>query len=150
MASNLATLEPAEFVAVLSGVPLDAYTARANQSGGIELWAITTAGEIFNCHVSQGAEMPSLFAGDHQVEFFEREIHQMFGVKFSRPESNQPLYVGSAEWVGLNPLDDKKLLSRRNATAWPGAKEPGVDNPVGKRRLLPPGVDPDSKAEEWL
>ena len=150
MATSHTTLDSAAFIQELQSDAPIAYTARSIDASEIELWAVTESGRVLSCQISKTEVVPSLAANNFKIQFWEREMHQMFGVNFTDPASNQPLFVGAADWVQTETLAADRLLARRNLMAWPGAKEPGVDNPVGKRRLLPPGVNPDVKPEELL
>lgn len=150
MASATNKIALTDFIAKLEADLPVAYTARSLVADKIELWAISASGETLTTEISLNETVPSIAGDEARIEFWEREIHQMFGVVFSRPESNQSLYKADVEWALAKPLNSETLLARRNQTPWPGAKEPGVDNPVGKRRLLPPGVDPEVKTEDLI
>lgn len=65
----------------------------------------------------------------------EREVHDMFGVRFTGGD-DAPLLVHEP---GLFPLRKDFVLAARSAVAWPGAKEPG-DAAPSRRRMSPPGV----------
>ena len=78
----------------------------------------------------------------------EREVHEMFGVRFTgNPDLRPLLTTGDAGY----PLRRTTALPARLATPWPGAAEP-ADRPAGGRvaarprsRPGPPGVP-----QEWL
>jgi NADH-quinone oxidoreductase subunit C len=72
------------------------------------------------------------------AEFHEREVAQMFGVKFiGLKESAQAFEI---ELSGF-PLRRDFALATRADTQWPGAVEP--DENAKRRPSLPPGVLPE-------
>jgi NADH-quinone oxidoreductase subunit C len=121
-----------------------------NDGVGLSLWARSVGGETFQTQLPADAVVESLADYFDEAEFWEREMHQMFGVEFDRTESNQPLYVGEGIWQNSQPLQAHRGLTKRNVNPWPGAKEPGEANTPGKRRLLPPGVDAKYLEEDLL
>jgi NADH-quinone oxidoreductase subunit C len=128
---------------------LVAYMA-LDDGAGLSLWARSANGETFQTQVAPDAVVESVAAKFAKAEFWEREIHQMFGVEFDRVESNRHLYAGIGQWLEAKPLQPQRGLAKRNVNPWPGAKEPGESNTPGKRRLLPPGVDTKFVEEELL
>lgn len=118
---------------------LVAYMA-LDDGSSLSLWARGANGETFQTQVLPEVVVESVAERFAEAEFWEREMHQMFGIEFDRVESNQPLYVGIGQWLEAQPLQPQRGLAKRNANPWPGAKEPGESNSSGKRRLLPPGV----------
>lgn len=89
------------------------------------------------------ASMIELYPG---AAWHEREVHEMFGVRFTgNPDLSPLLTTGD---MGF-PLRRTSPLPARMATVWPGAVEPS-DRPVGGRvaarprsRPGPPGVPPE-------
>lgn len=124
------------------------YMGRRLVTGELELWVRTADGEVFKTQLAADEIAPSLSDLFASADFHEREIAQLLGGKFDREVA--PLYVGSAAWVDSTPLHPEIGLASRNQTTWPGAKEPGESNAPGKRRLLPPGVDPATPTELLL
>jgi NADH-quinone oxidoreductase subunit C len=120
---------------------LVAYMA-LDDGSGLSLWARGANGETFQTQVAPDAVVESVAGKFAEAEFWEREMHQMFGIEFDRAESNRHLYAGVGQWLEAKPLQPQRGLAKRNVNPWPGAKEPGEANTPGKRRLLPPGVDP--------
>ena len=72
------------------------------------------------------------------VNFHEREVAQMFGVKFIGNENLTPAF--EIELSGF-PLRRDFALSTRADTSWPGAVEP--DENAKRRPSLPPGILPE-------
>jgi NADH-quinone oxidoreductase subunit C len=72
------------------------------------------------------------------VDFHEREVAQMFGVKFVGNENSDPAF--EIELSGF-PLRRDFALATRSDTSWPGAVEP--DETAKRRPSLPPGVLPE-------
>lgn len=79
--------------------------------------------------------------------WYEREIHDFFGVGFDHPDAaasgtDLPLLNHND---AIRPLRKDFVLAARVATPWPGAKEPGEDSAApSRRRMAPAGVpDPD-------
>lgn len=126
-------------VSAVSGEGLAALTV-VDRAGRPELWLRTVAGTVLWCEVA-GA-VPSVAGLFVEAGLVERELSQLFGVEFDRPESNQPLFVGDADWLGRRPLSSPVGLARRNHIPWPGAKEPGESGSPSRRRQLPAGVAP--------
>lgn len=91
-----------------------------------------TAGEL--------ASLTSILPG---AAWYEREIHDFFGVRFRGDEMwrlDEPLL----NRAGGAPLRKDVPLAARAAAVWPGAKEPGADSAPSRRRMVPPGVpDPE-------
>jgi NADH-quinone oxidoreductase subunit C len=90
------------------------------------------------------ASLVSVFAG---AAWHEREVHEMFGVRFAGNPDLRPLLTTGD--VG-HPLRRTTALPARMATPWPGASEPS-DRPAGERvaarprsRPGPPGIP-----QEW-
>jgi NADH:ubiquinone oxidoreductase subunit C len=84
-----------------------------------------------------------------QADWYEREIHEMFGVVFSRAQSNAPLLL-AADSILFNkfPLRRDVLLKSRNETEWPGTKDPAdASKSPSRRKSLPVGVDPEWNPE---
>ena len=75
------------------------------------------------------------------VDFHEREVTQMFGVKFVGNDNSAPAF--EIELVGF-PLRRDFALATRASTQWPGAVEP--DESAKRRPALPPGVLPEWKS----
>lgn len=73
------------------------------------------------------------------ADFHEREVAQMFGIKFIGNEISHLAF--EVEFDG-HPLRRDFALSTRVGTEWPGAVEP--DASARRRPSLPPGV-----FEEW-
>lgn len=74
-----------------------------------------------------------------QASWYEREIAEMFGTRFTGHDTT-PLLLDAGS--PTTPLRKDVYLAARNETVWPGGKEPGEsgDRPPSRRRLLPPGV----------
>ena len=72
------------------------------------------------------------------VSFHEREVSQMFGVKFNGSEDESPAF--EIELSG-HPLRRDFALATRAGAEWPGAVEP--DENAKRRPSLPPGVLPE-------
>lgn len=92
------------------------------------------------CEVPRdGGELPTvtdLLAG---AEWYEREVHDFFGVHFAGG-SDLPLLNHDPS---IRPLRKDFVLATRAATPWPGGREPGESRQAGapsRRRLAPPGV----------
>ena len=76
--------------------------------------------------------------------WYEREIHDFFGVRFvprpgaPDPGLDRPLLNHTDR---LRPLRKDVVLPARVGTPWPGAKETGEgDSAPSRRRMAPPGV----------
>lgn len=72
------------------------------------------------------------------VSFHEREVSQMFGVKFNGSKDESPAF--EIELPG-HPLRRDFALATRAGADWPGAVEP--DENAKRRPSLPPGVLPE-------
>ena len=72
------------------------------------------------------------------VSFHEREVAQMFGVKFNGSIDESPAF--EIELTG-HPLRRDFALATRAGAEWPGAVEP--DENAKRRPSLPPGVLPE-------
>ena len=72
------------------------------------------------------------------VSFHEREVSQMFGVKFNGSKDESPAF--EIELTG-HPLRRDFALATRARAEWPGAVEP--DENAKRRPSLPPGVLPE-------
>ncbi|MCX6416583.1 MAG: NADH-quinone oxidoreductase subunit C [Actinobacteria bacterium] len=75
------------------------------------------------------------------VSFHEREVSQMFGVKFNGNNDESPAF--EIELSG-HPLRRDFALATRAGAEWPGAVEP--DENAKRRPSLPPGVLPEWKS----
>jgi NADH-quinone oxidoreductase subunit C len=84
------------------------------------------------------AELDSIrgiFAG---AAWHEREVAELFGVRFAGGEGRRLLLGPSFEGV---PMRKDAVLGARTGLSWPGAKEPGeTDAAPARRRMVPPGV----------
>lgn len=80
------------------------------------------------------------------ANWHERETSEMFGVVFDGHPDPRPLLL--PDGFEGHPLRKDFILAARVAKPWPGAKEPGESDRGGprRRRLLPPGVPPESAA----
>ena len=87
------------------------------------------------------SSIDSLCAIYPSVDFHEREVAQMFGVKFNSSDD-----MASAFEIELSgyPLRRDFALTTRADTSWPGAVEP--DETAKRRPSLPPGVLPEWKS----
>ena len=72
------------------------------------------------------------------VSFHEREVSQMFGIKFNGSKDESPAF--EIELSG-HPLRRDFALATRAGAEWPGAVEP--DENAKRRPSLPPGVLPE-------
>ena len=113
----------------------------------IELWLRTQAGQEVMCSVPRDGSvlMHSLTSVWSEAGWREREIHEMFGVKFNRAESNSPLmFAQDSVLFDRYPLCRDVLLKSRNETEWPGTKDPADSSKSpSRRKSLPVGVDPE-------
>ncbi|MCX6460343.1 MAG: NADH-quinone oxidoreductase subunit C [Actinobacteria bacterium] len=75
--------------------------------------------------------------------FAEREVHEMFGVDFAGNCDMRPLLLPTD--VETPPLRRDAGLSRRAATEWPGAVEPGDAAKARRRPVVSLGAD----SEKW-
>jgi NADH-quinone oxidoreductase subunit C len=73
------------------------------------------------------------------ADFHEREVAQMFGIRFTGNDCERLAF--ETEFNGY-PLRRDFALSTRVETAWPGSVEP--DESARRRPSLPPGI-----FEEW-
>ncbi len=77
--------------------------------------------------------------------WYEREIHDFFGVGFDAPDTAAP--QADLPLLNLNdairPLRKDFVLAARVAAPWPGAKEPGEDAAAPSRRRMSPAGVPD-------
>jgi NADH-quinone oxidoreductase subunit C len=87
------------------------------------------------------ASLESLIEVYPNVDFHEREVAQMFGVKFIGNKNSSLAFE-----IELNgfPLRRDFALATRADTQWPGAVEP--DETAKRRPALPPGVLPEWKS----
>ena len=76
------------------------------------------------------------------AEWYEREIHDFFGVGFdtAAPRADLPLLNLNE---AVRPLRKDFVLAARVATPWPGAKEPGEDAASPSRRRMARAGVPD-------
>jgi NADH:ubiquinone oxidoreductase subunit C len=96
-----------------------------------------------------GGSLPT--AGTHWAGalWAEREAHEMLGVGFDGHPGLRPLLLPPGT---PPPLRRDVLLEARQSTTWPGHQDPADRGPDGaqarggRRRSLPPGVDPDRAA----
>lgn len=90
--------------------------------------------------------------------WYEREVHDFFGVTFVGGDPRPLLWHGGHRREGdafvhatpAHPLRKDALLSARVETPWPGAKDADEDAgaQASRRRTRPPGVpDPDLMAD---
>ena len=84
------------------------------------------------------AVIDSLVGVFPNVSFHEREVSQMFGVKFNGSKDESPAF--EIELSG-HPLRRDFALATRAGADWPGAVEP--DENAKRRPSLPPGVLPE-------
>ena len=84
------------------------------------------------------SSIESLVSVYPNVSFHEREVAQMFGVKFIGSIDTSPAF--EIELLGF-PLRRDFALATRADTEWPGAVEP--DENAKRRPSLPPGVLPE-------
>lgn len=97
------------------------------------------------------AELPDIADIFPGAAWLQRQVHDMFGVRFEGGDNRPLIFHG-----GGAPLRKDALLEQRQVTAWPGALEPGETGASPSRRaLVPPGVpdpevlaDPDATAAE--
>ncbi len=94
------------------------------------------------------ASVAGVFAG---AAWHEREVREMFGVRFTGPGAAADGLLLPAGFEG-HPLRKDFVLASRAAVGWPGAKEPGESDAAlaaraggdapgraGRRRSRPPG-----------
>ena len=70
----------------------------------------------------------------------EREVHEMFGVRFIGNDDLRPLLLPAG--VTAAPLRRDAGLGRRASTEWPGAVEPGDEARARRRPVRPVAADP--------
>lgn len=103
---------------------------------GVEVWLRlrNAAGEDVVLRVRASTAIPTLRRLLPDIDWYEREIADMFGVRFGGRDA-APLLLAA----GAAPtMRREQLLRARQATPWPGEKDPGGTTP--RRRTLPPGV----------
>ena len=83
------------------------------------------------------ASATGVFAG---AAWHEREVMEMFGVRFEGHPDPRPLLLPDS-FEG-HPLRKAEPLMARSARPWPGAVEPDDAGRRARRRLTPPGVAP--------
>ena len=120
------------------------------KGGGLELWLRTDEGTVLSCAVDGGAQSLAAIWPDALVR--EREIHEMFGVRFDNPASHEPLvFQADHSLYGVHPLLKSRILKERNVVAWPGAKDPSDSSTSpSRRKTLPVGVVDASNFEGKL
>ena len=91
---------------------------------------------LFSSTVDTSVE--SLISVYPNVAFHEREVAQMFGLRFSGHETSELAF--ETEFDGFPLRRDFALTSRVN-TDWPGAVEPDAN--ATRRPALPPGIFPE-------
>ena len=84
------------------------------------------------------AAIDSLVEVFPNISFHEREVSQMFGIKFNGSKDESPAF--EIELSG-HPLRRDFALATRAGAEWPGAVEP--DENAKRRPSLPPGVLPE-------
>ncbi len=90
-----------------------------------------------------GAHLPTLGDVLAGAAWFEREVHDFFGVAFDGADMAPLLNHDET----IRPLRKDVVLAARTVVAWPGAKEPGEQaSAPSRRKMVPPGV-PD--AQVW-
>ena len=113
----------------------------------IEIWLRTADGCEAKCTIARdnSEQMQSLVSVWPDALWREREIHEMFGLEFSNPQSNQPLlFPASSPFYEKYPLRRDVLLKSRNETSWPGGKDPAdATKSPSRRKSSPAGVDPE-------
>lgn len=72
------------------------------------------------------------------ADFHEREVRQMFGIRFAGAADARPAFDVD---FGGHPLRRDFPLTPRQAQPWPGSHEP--EGKAGRRAVLPPGVNPE-------
>jgi NADH-quinone oxidoreductase subunit C len=111
--------------------------------------------QLLRTRIGRGQpRLDSIVAVYPGAAWHEREVHEMFGVRFDGNADLSPLLTdGTVD----RPLLRTSPLPRRVATPWPGAVDPAdrpatrVSAPAGKvaarprSRLQPPGIP-----EEWI
>jgi NADH-quinone oxidoreductase subunit C len=133
------TADQIEVVACLRAVPGDGDSPAL----GPPTW-------LASCRVARSspriASATSVVAG---ADWYEREIHEMFGVDFvGHPDQGPLLLDGSAAELGVWPLRRTEPLTARLEVPWPGAADP-ADRPAagrparGHSRQVTPGNNPE-------
>lgn len=119
-------------------------------AAALELWLRTDAGTVLSCAVDGVAQSLMDVWPDAVVR--EREIHEMFGVRFDNAASHEPLvFQPGHPLYGVYPLVKSRLLRQRNDVAWPGAKDPSdASTSPSRRKTLPAGVVDASSFEGEL
>ena len=113
----------------------------------LQLWLRTRSSSVVSTVIDGNA--PSLSTVFAAATWKEREIHDMFGVMFDAPESNQTLFFSEVDIVA--PLRKNVLLKTRNETDWPGFKDPtDTASTPARRKTLPLGVESDTTNRELL
>ncbi|MEI6108886.1 MAG: NADH-quinone oxidoreductase subunit C [Actinomycetes bacterium] len=93
---------------------------------------------IISTNISDG-EIDSIAQLFPIADFHEREVAQMFGIKFRGNDTSRLAF--ETDFSG-NPLRRDFALAKRAAKIWPGAVEPDAN--ARRKPSLPPGV-----FEEW-
>ncbi|TWP37326.1 NADH-quinone oxidoreductase subunit C [Leekyejoonella antrihumi] len=112
---------------------------------------------LASTRVPDGQPVRSLTAVWRGAAWHERETHEMFGIDFEEFDDRtglgmRPLLL--PDGFEGTPLRKSFMLAARASKPWPGAKDPS-DSHVGaakkagrparpRRKLLPPGVPPES------
>lgn len=90
-----------------------------------------------------GGSLDSVVDAVAGAAWYQREIHDSFGVTFVGPGAdNRALLIRDAP---KPPLRKEVVLAQRAETTWPGVAGPGLSTSASRRRALPAGVpDPDT------
>ncbi len=103
---------------------------------------------MFTTHVTSPAGtdvdlvLDSLAPLFRSAEWHEREVAEMFGIRFAGHPDPRPLLLRAPSTIP--PLRKAFALVERVDTPWPGAAEPEGSTGRARRRQLAPGV-----LEEW-
>lgn len=108
---------------------------------------------LLTTRVPDGASLPSITDLYPGAGWHERETHEMFGIDFTGFDDGtgaglRPLLL--PDGFEGTPLRKSFHLAARASKPWPGAKEPGegegstTKRAPSRRRLLPPGVPPET------
>ncbi|MDO4413433.1 NADH-quinone oxidoreductase subunit C [Cutibacterium sp.] len=91
----------------------------------------------------EGGRLDSIVDVLAGAAWYQREIHDFFGVTFVGPGAdNRALLVHGAP---RTPLRKEVVLTQRAETTWPGAAEAATSTSASRRRALPAGVpDPET------
>lgn len=119
-------------------------TATHNGGDSFEISLLLSNEDLTECFILATqieTSLESLSSIYPSVDFHEREVTQMFGVKFVGNDNSAPAF--EIELVGF-PLRRDFALVTRAGTQWPGAVEP--DESAKRRPALPPGVLPEWKS----